>query len=265
MPITPESSDFDRYVYSITFDNNNNFSVMSAIRLARENARQIRERISTEMWNELNQFYLFVMNGIADTSQGQLHDFLMDVRNRIHTFQGITDSTLSHNEGWHFIQLGRALERAVSLSGLLDVQYAGVNQFNSIGTIDEYFEWLALLKSCTAFEAYSKVYSADLRPDRIAEFLLLNEEFPHSVRFCVDSLQQSLIAIATATGTSRNSRVHRLAGRLHASLNFDQIDEIIESGLQAYLRDIQTQCASIHKLVYETYISYPVDSVLSEA
>jgi len=265
VPITPESSDFDRYLYSITFDNNNHFSVMSAIRLARENARQIRERISTEMWNELNQFYLFVMNGISDTSQGQLHDFLMDVRNRIHTFQGITDSTLSHNEGWHFIQLGRALERAVLVSALLDVQYMGMSQFNTIASIDEYFEWLALLKSCTAFEAYSKVYSADLRPDRIAEFLLLNEEFPHSVRFCVDSLQQSLSAIASATGTSRNSRVHRLAGRLHASLNFDQIDEIIEMGLQAYLRDIQTQCASIHKLVYETYISYPVDSVLSEA
>jgi len=264
VPITLESSDFETYINRMTLDNNLNYSVISAIRFARENARQIRERISTEMWNELNQFYLFVMNGISDTSQGQLHDFLMEVRNRTHTFQGITDSTLSHNEGWHFIQLGRALERAVSVSALLDVQYADVYDFHTIGTIDEYFDWLALLKSCTAFEAYSKVYSADLRPNRIAEFLLLSEEFPHSVRFCVDSLQQSLSAIASATGTSRNSRVHRLAGRLHASLNFDQIDEIIESGLQAYLRDIQTQCASIHKLVYETYISYPVDSVLSE-
>jgi uncharacterized alpha-E superfamily protein len=213
------------------------------------------------MWNELNQFYLFVTHG----TQGQdWHDFLMDVRSRIHTFQGITDSTLSHNEGWHFIQLGRALERVISLSALLDVQYAGVSDFHTIGTVDEYFEWLALLKSCTAFEAYSKVYSADLRPDRIAEFLLLNEEFPHAVRFCVDSLQQALLAIAQATNTSRNSQVHRLAGRLHAALNYDQIDEIIADGLQPYLRDIQAQCATIHKLVYETYISYPVDSALLE-
>ena len=262
VPLTDESADYDRYINTMTFDNAISFSVVSCVRLARENARQVRERISTEMWSELNQLFLFVRDGVVDTSQGQLHDFLLQVRNRIHTFQGITDSTLSHNEGWHFIQLGRSIERASSVSMILDVQYAGFARFDSVATVDEYFEWLALLKSCTAFEAYTKVYSADVRPDRIAEFLLLNEEFPHSVRFCANELQQSLSSIASATATSRNSRVHRLAGRLHASLNFDQIDEIIESGLQTYLREIQTECASIHKLVYETFIAYPVDTAL---
>ncbi len=265
VPITPEASDFERFITTISLDNSNTFSVLSAIRLARENARQVRERISTEMWSELNQLYLFVMDvrGLAHISHGQLHDFFTQVKNRIHTFQGITDSTLSHNEGWHFIQLGRGIERAISVSVLLDVQYAGISDFDTIGTVDEYFEWLALLKSCTAFEAYTKVYSADLRPNRIAEFLLLNEEFPHSVRFCANSIAQSLSAIASATATSRNSRVHRLAGRLHANLNFDQIDEIIQQGFHNYLHEIQSQCASIHKLVYETFIAYPIDSALS--
>ncbi|MDZ4670522.1 MAG: alpha-E domain-containing protein [Phototrophicales bacterium] len=263
VPLTPESADYDTYINNMTFDNTNAFSVVSCIRLARENARQVRERISTEMWSELNQLYLFVRDGIPDISQGQLNDFFTQVKNGIHTIQGITDSTLSHNEGWHFIRLGRSLERAISVSAILDVQYADFTQFDKgVATVDEYFEWLALLKSCTAFEAYTKVYSADVRPDRIAEFLLLNEEFPHSVRFCADNLQKALIAIATATNTSRNSRVHRLAGRLHAALNFDQIDEIISSGLHEYLHDIQIQCASIHKLVYETFIAYPVDSAL---
>lgn len=265
VPVTPESGDYDTFINTITLNQNNSFSVLSAIRLARENARQVRERISTEMWSELNQLYLFAidMRNIANISHGQLHDFFTQVKNRIHTFQGITDSTMSHNEGWHFIQLGRGIERAISVSVLLDVQYAGMSRFDSIGSVDEYFEWLALLKSCTAFEAYTKVYSADLRPDRIAEFLLLNEEFPHSVRFCADSIAQSLSAIASATSTSRNSRVHRLAGRLQANLNFDQIDDIIREGLHHYLREIQSQCASIHKLVYETFIAYPVDSALS--
>lgn len=265
VPITLEIDHFDSLINTISLNNSNSFSVISAIRLARENARQVRERISTEMWSELNQLYLFVMDmrGITNISHGQYHDFFTQVKNRIHTFQGITDSTLSHSEGWHFIQLGRGIERAISVSVLLDVQYAGMSQFDTIGSVDEYFEWLALLKSCTAFEAYTKVYSADLRPNRIAEFLLLNEEFPHSVRFCANSIAESLSAIASATSTSRNSHVHRLAGRLHANLNFDQIDDIIHEGLHDYLHEIQSQCASIHKLVYETFIAYPVDSALS--
>jgi uncharacterized alpha-E superfamily protein len=177
--------------------------------------------------------------------------------------QGITDSTMNHGEGWHFIQVGRFIERASATATLLDVHF---NEFadakgQSTGP-RQYLDWVGLLKSCTAFEAYCKVYTAELRPDRIAEFLLLNAECPRSVRFAADRVQTAFQAIAEATGTRKAGRVNRLAGRLRAALNFGQIDEIIEGGLHDYLSNIQRQCAQIHTAIQQTYVAYSIESAL---
>jgi uncharacterized alpha-E superfamily protein len=255
---------------SLTFDTDNKLSVAAAINSARENARQVRERISTEMWQELNRLYLFIRNKRhPDVLAIEPHEFFQHVKDGVQTFQGITDSTMSHNEGWHFIQLGRFIERASAIAVLLNVHFntfpVEAQQYqNGTVLLDNYFEWLGLLKSCTAFEAYVKVYSADLRPERIAEFLLLNEEFPHSARFSADCIQAALSAIADANGTRKSSRVHRLAGRLRAALGFGQIDEIMAGGLHIHLRDILRQCNDIHVAAYESYIAYPVDVALKE-
>ena len=130
-------------------------------------------------------------------------------------------------------------------------------------TAERYLDWIGLLKSCTAFEAYCKVYTADVRPDRIAEFLILNPEFPHSIRFAADRLHAALEAVAQSTESKRARRVNRLAGRLRASLDYGQIDEIIGSGLFAYLDDVQKQCKQIHDTIYQTYITYPIEELVS--
>ncbi len=248
----------------LTFDTSQPNSIVNCIANARENARQVREKISSEMWMQVNRLYLDVRRTSLDSIWNeQPHEFFVSVKNGAHLFQGITDSTMVHDEGWQFIQLGRFIERSMAIATLMD-EHLSVFPLTSNQTMvaDDYFEYLGLLKCFTAFEAYCKVYNADLRPHRIVEFLLFNPDFPHSVRFGVEMIQASLQDIAEVTAVSKNSRVHRLAGRLRSSLSFDQVDDMITRDPHEYLQDIVRQCKQIHDALYETYISYSVEEAL---
>ena len=128
---------------------------------------------------------------------------------------------------------------------------------------NEYLEWMGLLRSATAFEAYCKVYTADVTPDRILEFLLLDEEFPHSVRFSIDTLQTALEAIHGEGGKSRAEPLRRLVGRLQSSLNYSSVEEILHGDVVAYLRGIQRQCRGIHEMIYQLYIDYSIQAALA--
>jgi uncharacterized alpha-E superfamily protein len=124
-------------------------------------------------------------------------------------------------------------------------------------------EWIGLLRSCTAFEAFCKVYTADLIPHRVLEFLLLNPEFPHSVRYSIDCLQNALEAISGEGGRTRAVHLSRLAGRLQASLSFGQISEILSQDVGAYLDGILRQCRDIHETIYQLYVNYSIQLALS--
>ena len=157
----------------------------------------MREQISSEMWEQINRFYLTVRGTTIDTIwRRQPHEFFRSVKEAIHFFQGLTDSTLGHAEGWQFIQAGRFLERGNAIATLLGAYYERSARQPASEADDrvadqtaQYLEWVGLLKSCTAFEAYCRVYTADVTPDRITEFLLLDPVFPHSVRFSIDGVQ----------------------------------------------------------------------------
>jgi uncharacterized alpha-E superfamily protein len=125
----------------------------------------------------------------------------------------------------------------------------------------DYMAWVGLLRSCTAFEAYCRVYTADVQPQRVLELLLLNSQFPHSVCFSVGMLQMELQAIAKSTGIRSVGRAERLAGRLRATLDYAQVDEIT-TDLHSYLSNIQHQRSEIHTAIQQTYIAYPVETAL---
>ena len=252
---------------AMTFDGANETSIVSCVASARENLRQVREQISSEMWEQLNRLYLQVRETrLDDVWNVSTHEFFRSVKEGAHLFQGITDATMNHGEGWQFMQAGRYMERAGATATLLDV-YAGEFMAPGVGADaggpKTYLDWVGLLKACTAFEAYCKVYTADLRPERIAEFLLLNADCPRSVRFAADVMQAAFQSIAEATGTRKSGRVNRLAGRLRASLGFGQIDEIMETGLRAYLNDVRQQCSQIHEAIVQTYVAYQVETALA--
>ncbi len=170
---------------------------------------------------------------------------------------------MNHGEGWQFIRLGRYMERAVATSMLLDVHFREFcNAADEPDEAADPLEWVGLLKCCTAFEGYCKVYTAKLSPSRIAEFLLLDQEFPHSVRFCVERFDSALTEIDDVTHRRKGASVRRLAGRLRANLGFSQIGEIMAGGLHAYLTGLQKEYQAIHSAIYEVYIAYPVESAL---
>lgn len=258
---------------TLTFDTTNKSSIISCIIAARENARHMREQISTEQWHRLNSLYLEVtgpelkrvlaLDAGAESNEAPTA-FLQDVMEAVHQFQGVTDSTMSHGEGWHFIQVGRFLERASATTMLLEAYHEDLwAQPDRTAEGNEYLEWMGLLRSATAFEAYCKVYTADLTPERILEFLLLDAEFPHSLRFSIDSLQDALDAIQLESGKRRADELHRIAGKLSASLSFASVDEILSGDVVAYLRKIQQQCSAIHTTIYHLYVDYSIQAALA--
>lgn len=258
---TEDRRDEARITQRLAFDHTNANSIVACVANARENARQVREKISSEMWLQLNTLYLDVRNTTLDSIWNeQPHEFFNAVKNGAHLFQGITDSTMVHDEGWQFIQLGRFIERSMGIATLLD-EHLGTYPLTCDG--DDYFEWLGLLKCFTAFEAYCKVYHADLDARHIVEFLMFNPDFPHALRFCIEHMQTSLQIIAEAADVSKNSRVYRLVGRLSSSMSFDTVDEMLAQGTHKYLKTIGEQCGQIHDAAYETYVSYAVETALS--
>jgi uncharacterized alpha-E superfamily protein len=251
----------------ICFGMENRCSITTSIEAARNNARQVREQISSEMWEQLNRLYHAVRHSDHEDHNEEIEEFLVAVKDGAHLFHGLSDSTMSHGEGWQFIQLGQSLERAINTAALLEVHY---REFYQEASFDAewgpdaagYLEWIGLLKCATAFEAYCKVHTAAIDPLSVVEFLLLDEQFPHSIRFVVDTLQASLEAIGRLSPGRRVNRVQRIAGRLQAELNFTQIEEVMDRGIANTMQHIRESCYEIHNCVHEAFVSYPIESAL---
>lgn len=243
---------------TLVFDPSNPAAVLAAVTAARENAAQVREEISSDMWEQLNALFLRLKQARAEGGwSARPHYIFRLVIDGAHLFQGVTDETMGHGEGWQHLQLGRYLERASATAALVDLHFR-----RELLLPPGHAEWLGLLRSCSALEAYCRCYTADLRPERIAEFLLLNSEFPRSVRFAAARVESSLRAIAGLTTGGAGGRAERLAGRLHASLDYGQVDEILNDDPHVYLETISRYCAQIHGAVYQSYITYPIESAL---
>jgi uncharacterized alpha-E superfamily protein len=244
------------------FDPANRNSVAACVIAARENARQVREEISSDMWEQVNALFLRVRQMRDDAMwAGRTHYVSRSIVEGVHLFAGITDATMGHGEGWQYLQAGRFLERASATAGLLDVFLDRGSDEEPSAPLDQ-SDWVALLRSCAALEGYCRQYTADVRARRVAEFLLLNAECPRSVRFAATQAEHALRAIARLAGGGDGTRAERLSGRLRASLDYGQLDEILGDDPRAYLTGISRQCAQIHAALYQTYITYPVDTAL---
>jgi uncharacterized alpha-E superfamily protein len=253
-----------RLVNELVFSRKNASSIVSCIATARENLRHVREQCSSEMWEQLNRLYLEVI----ETRPGEAwmlesHRFFRAVLEGAHLFQGITDGTMSHGEGWQYIQLGRYVERTDTVASLMETHFKRMAQpADQAVESGEYLEWVGLLRACVAFEAYCKAQTAEIRPLRVAEFLLLNPEFPHSVRFSVDRINAALHIIGDLT-ERREKLPTRIAGRLRAQLSFSQIEEVMAQGSHAYLQNVRSECMQIHAAIHQIYFDYEIESELA--
>lgn len=236
-------------------DNDN--SVASCVSQVRENARTIRDRLSREMWENVNGLY----HRVREMQQSlqlcdDLHGICREIISASHAFQGVTDSTLPHDEGWQFLQAGRALERAEHTARVVDVEYHKLLETTEPFPHAGHYQWRAVLKSLAAYEMYGRAYNAGIQPQKVAELLLLNLQHPRSVRFNIAWLQASLRAISGAGPHTYVNEAERLTGKLHDSLIYDRIEDIFSRGLHVFLNDLGSTCRQIGDQIARSYFHY---------
>ncbi len=251
----------DREAWAVTtwmmFDLKNHDSIASCIAAARENARQVRESISADLWETLNKLHLYVKKTLGDSAaRRDPHEFLRFVKHEIHVLHGIADSTVVHGEGWMFLQAGKYLERAAATTALLHEHIQDFLKTDMGADAEGFLHWVGVLRSCTAFEAYTKTYTAEVRPERVLEFLLLSPIFPRSVRYAVATIHKSIEAIGIEHGTRRGAKVLKTAHRLESLLDFLTVEDLMDETLRARLVEVETLCGQIHTQLEEAYVIY---------
>jgi uncharacterized alpha-E superfamily protein len=240
----------------LSFDAENANSILACLRIARENARTVREAISSEMWEQINTCYLMVTDAASDPSiMMQPSEFLSEIRKAGQLFDGITDATMLHGEGWHFYHLGQQLERADKTSRLLDVKYfILLPSAADVGTTLDDVQWAAMLRSASALEMYRKRHGHIL-PDKVIEFFVLDSEFPRSILYCITSANDSLHAISgTPVGMYRNAPEQHLGG-LRAELAYTDTRQIISKGLHEFLDGLQTKLNIVDQSIFDTFFA----------
>jgi uncharacterized alpha-E superfamily protein len=253
LPPDPRDQDPQVAIGRLAADPGTRSSITSCVAAARDNASQVREEISSEMWEQLNRLFHEVSKSAIDPQDAAAVMRLVSlVREGSYTFHGATETTMSHGEGWQFVQLGRFSERACAVSMLLDVYFATASKADEL-------DWVTLLASCGAFESYCRVFTADLQPDRIAKFLLVHPEFPHSVRYSVERMHGALESIVSHSSARKRVRIERVIGRLRASLAFTPMSELLAGDLHAFLNGVLDQCGALHAAVHDAYIDYAIE------
>ncbi|MDA0265769.1 MAG: alpha-E domain-containing protein [Cyanobacteria bacterium] len=239
----------------LTFDSSYPNSILSCLKAARENARSVRDIISSEMWEQVNAFYLMVNEAAQLGSLANVHEFYPKVKLASHLFAGVMDATMTHNEGWNFGHLGRLLERADKTARILDVKYyILLPSVKAVGTPLDDLQWIALLKSASAYEMYRKCQQR-ITPVGVTEFLILNREFPRSIQFCLLAAEQSLRQISGTTSGTWHSSSDRALGRLRSELEYTTIEEVVKDGLHEFLDRFQSRLNGVGASIFENFFS----------
>lgn len=238
----------------LTFDRRYPNSILSALEAARNNASTVRDVISREMWEELNVLYLEVIEAArSEQPLEELASFYARVKLAGIHHEGVTNATLSRGEAWNFSQLGRMMERADKTSRILDVKYFTLlPTVADVGTPIDQVGWAALLNSASALQMYRQTYQV-LAPEHVADFLILDPNFPRSIHYCVARAQKSLHAISgTRPNTYRNDAERRM-GKLRAQLDYVDISTIMKGGLHEYLDEIQQELNDVAGAIQERF------------
>ncbi len=248
------------------FDRRNPNSILSCVDSARENARMIRDQISQEMWETINELYLYLHDRTSDEIWATgAAEFFNNVKRSAHLFQGLVASTYSRNEGWEFLQFGCLLERADKTTRILDVKYhILLPSAADVGGAVDTAQWQAVLRSASALEAYRRFYVREILPWKVAEFLIFSDSFPRSLHFCVAEIDTFLRRILGETGARPRTEAARLSRRLLADLQSLAITDVLEDGLHEFLLEAQKALDRIGEEVVQTTMFYPAESELGE-
>lgn len=246
----------DSVLHFLTFDPEYPHSIHSCLEGARENARCIRETISSEMWEQLNQFYLTIRQAESDPQVRQSpQDFFQEIKLQSHLFKGTTDSTMSRGEGWNFARLGRLLERADKTSRMLDVKYyILLPKLHDVDSTIDDLQWQAVLRSVSGFEMYRQQHHG-ITPRKVVEFLLLDRRFPRAINYAVLAAESALHAITGSPPDTYRNQAEMRMGQLRSELAYASVQEIVQNGLHEYIDQLQDRLNQIDDAIYETFIA----------
>jgi len=244
----------ENVVHFLTFNRQYPNSILSCLHAARENARSVREIISTEMWEQLNRFYIELKeaehSGFATNDP---HKFFLMIKMRGHMFSGLLYSTMSHGEAWHFARMGLMIERADKVSRILDVKYFMLlPKSDFVGSPYDNIQWAAVLKSASAHDMYRKRFHR-ITPTNVADFLIFDAEFPRSIRHCVGNAFDSLHKITGSPYGYAANPAEKHLGRLAADLNYSDIGDVIDVGMHEYLDSLQIRLNTVGEKICSTF------------
>ncbi|MFN7229859.1 MAG: alpha-E domain-containing protein [Synechococcaceae cyanobacterium] len=242
----------DDVVQFLVREPRNPSSVLNCLDIARENARQIREVITTEMWEHLNGVYW----NLQEESHWELppQEQLREIRRACQLFYGITDATLSRDLSWHFSRLGRLLERADKTTRILDVKYfLLLPSPDEVGGVLDELQWISLLRSAGAYQMFRQSEQRAIAPRAVAGFLLLDPIFPRSVRYCLERLSETLRIIRGSAVPGPPDDLECLIGLVLARWSYTRIDDLISRGLHEAIDHLQQDLNQLHTLIEERY------------
>jgi uncharacterized alpha-E superfamily protein len=256
------NADRERVLEFLTFDLAYPNSMLSCLRRARENARSVREIISSEMWEHINRTYLKISEAARSRNEprpSETYSVYAAVKQASALFVGLAHLTMTHNEAWHFGELGRVIERADKTSRILDVKYflltLGRTEAPAQALVET--QWAALLRSASALEMYRKRHGL-IEPARVVDFLMLERDFPRSIVHCLATADRSLHFISGTPAGTFGNEAERAIGRLHTQFEYADVEEIIARGLHGYLDDVQKQLNSVGEAVGATFFAAPI-------
>jgi uncharacterized alpha-E superfamily protein len=239
----------------MVFDQDNPNSLYNCISRARDNARGIREHISAEMFENVNTLYWFIR---SDEAVALFEESPEDIYRRVMMgamlFEGLTDFTLAHDQRWQFAQLAKYLERIDVTARVIETKFQILR--GAEATLESplrNIHWMAVLRSCCSIEHYRRMFIGDMDPLNVAAFLLLQKNFPRSIRYCVAGAHDAIAGIRAETNPATIDHAERILGRLDTQLEYAEMEEILIEGLPAYLQKIQIAANDTAMAVQKTY------------
>lgn len=239
----------------LTFERQNNHSILSMLGRARENARATQETLSVEVWSQVNKLYLYLNSPRAERRFANSPSRFFDgIKRACILFDGLVDGTLPRTECYHFLQLGRYLERVNQVSRILNVRIHGLREGGPIVEPPlRVVHWSSLLRSCSAHEAFLREHHDRIDPEGVVRYLVLDPDFPRAMRFCVTRCVESLREIAGGDEDEDRSEAERHLGRLDSELRYIDVEEIFARGLGPFLIGIQDACNRIGNEIHQAY------------
>ena len=240
-------------LHFMALDPDNPSSIHACARQARENARSVRGSITSEMWEVLNSTWLEMQQMDEDKMQARGVSAFFDwVKERSHLFRGVTFGTMHRDDAYEFARLGTHMERADSTARILDVKYhVLLPSVKDVGGAVDYYQWSAVLRSVAAFEAYRKVYRDVITPLKLAELLILRDDIPRSLRFCLRQVHDTLGRVQNA----QSGETLRCAGQVLAGLQYGRISDIFSGGLHEYLTEFLESMQQLSFQIQKSFFS----------